>query len=288
MMRDKRRTQTIRFRNAMTMVIVVATFSPSPHALTNCEQIDDVDARTCCEHSLPSHTMHQVITIVAADEQGTIRELGAVLHWKRFDDGRSRARIAVTDPPRQAGTVVLLTERETHNGERPSEPEVVLYKPGERRDRLITVSALSGEMFGTDLSYDDFAYFLGTNANIDLIRLADTLINERPHIALQAVPKDPNRAYDRGSSYARVVTHLDVEYCTASLTEFFDEDDRLKKRLVTTPDQIKQIAHRWLPLELTMYDLSRTSHTVIKTQKVEIDGDLRDSLFSRVTLKRGR
>jgi hypothetical protein len=253
----------------------------------NCSTIDDAEARTCCERSLPTNAMQQNIRLTVADERGTISNLGAKLYWKRFDDGRSRVRIDLNAPPRQAGTVVLLTEKESDdNGAR--EPEVVLYQKGERRDRLISISALSGEMLGTDFSYEDFVQLFGTDANVNVVRLADEQYAGRNVVVVQSTPRDAAAAVDSGAHYTRVVTRFDAERCVPLTTQFFEESDFLRKELLTTPESIHQDGGRWVARELIMHDRARQSRSVLAIDHIDFEADIKDGFFTRAALKRGR
>lgn len=257
-------------------------------AASTCSAIDDAAARACCEKSLPAASMHQTLSLTSADQRGTLSTLGADLFWKRFEDQRAHARVDLSAPPRQAGTVILLGEREVAADGSRREPEVVLYKPGERRDRLISVSALSGEMLGTDFSYEDFAYFYGTSSELRVTRLADEQWQERAVIVLEATYRDPDAAFDRGSEYERIVTRFDAEYCVPVATRFYTSGNHLRKELLADPEHIRAVAGRWVAHRLVMHDRREGSHTILELLKLDFDPPLEDRLFSRAALKRGR
>ena len=257
-------------------------------AATNCERIEDSEARDCCERNLPATAMRQQVQLTVADDRGTVSNIAAELAWKRFDDGPAKARVNLTEPPRQAGTIVLLTERPAEPGEAAAEPSVVLFKPSERRDRLITISALSGEMFGTDFSYEDFAHFYGTDPAVQVERIGTETWEGRDVVVVQSKPTDPDLAYDRGATYSRIETRFDVERCVPVSTRFFEEDDELRKELIAHPDEILQHGERWVPHRLVMHDLLEESRTILVIDEIEFDPDIPDRLFSRSSLKRGR
>ena len=71
-------------------------------------------------------------------------------------------------------------------------------------------------------------------------------------------------------------------------TQFFEEGDELRKELIATREQIKQMEQRWIPHELVMHDLAEQSKTVLTIEAIEFDPDIKDRLFSRSSLKRGR
>ena len=276
------------YRSFLFVVTVLCATAMGVPLATNCAHIEDAEAHACCERNLPEYSMRQDVQLTVADDKGTVSNLGAKLYWKRFEDGRARARVDITDPARQTGTIVLLTERESEEGDEPREPEVVVYKPGERRDRLLTVSALSGEMFGTDFSYEDFAHFYGTDPDVNVVRLEDEEWEGHQVVVVQSTPKDPEAAFDRGSLYTRIVTRFDAEQCVPLLTEFFEEGDELRKKLVATPEEIRSFESRSIPHRLVMHDLDEETRTILVIDKIEFDPDLKDRFFARSSLKRGR
>lgn len=271
-----------------TFITAIGAMTALSATATNCANIEDPVARSCCERNLPEISMRQAIRMTVADDKGSISNIGVELSWKRFADGRARARVDLVDPPRQAGTVVLLTERESEDDEDKPEPEVVLYKPGERRDRLITVSALSGEMLGTDFSYEDFAHFYGTDSDLNVVRLDDEQWQGRTVVVLQSTPKDPEAAYDRGSSYSRIVARFDAEQCVPLVTRFFEQGDELRKELSADPDEIRIVEQRAIPYRLIMHDLAEQTRTILTIDEIEFDPEIKDSFFARSSLKRGR
>jgi hypothetical protein len=276
------------YRSTPIVIALLCAAAMDAPLATNCTHIEDAQARACCERNLPERSMQQDVTLTVADVKGTVSNLAAELYWKRFEDGRARARVDITEPARQAGTIVLLTERESETGDEPREPEVVVYKPGERRDRLLTVSALSGEMFGTDFSYEDFAHFYGTDPDVDVVRLDDEQWEGHTVVVVQSTPRDPEAAFDRGSMYTRIVTRFDAEQCVPLVTQFFEQGDELRKKLVATPEEIRPAESRWIPHRLVMYDLAEETRTILNVDKIEFDPDIKDRFFERSSLKRGR
>ncbi|MEM7543157.1 MAG: outer membrane lipoprotein-sorting protein [Pseudomonadota bacterium] len=272
----------------LAIMFLMLLFGPPLHVqAANCDRIEDAEARACCEQNLPDHSMRQEVRLTVADERGTVSNLAARLYWKKFEL-RAKARVELTAPARQSGTVVLLTEQESDEEDPLPEPEVVLYKPGERRDRLITVSALSGEMLGTDFSYEDFAHFYGTNADVNIQRLADEQWEGRETFVIQSKPSDPDAAFDRGSTYTHVTTRFDRERCVPLNTRFFEEDDELRKELIADAEEIREVDGRWIPHRLTMHDYAEDSRTILFVDEVDFNADLKRRLFDRSSLKRGR
>ena len=119
-------------------------------------------------------------------------------------------------------------------------------------------------------------------------RLEDAMIDERAVMVLQSTPRDAQAAYDRGSTYSRIVSYIDREQCVPLKTLFFENEDAPIKALIAEREQIRQNGGRWVPYEMVMYDHADGSRTILKIEAIAFDPDIRDSLFSRSSLKRGR
>ena len=270
--------------------IVAAFFAlAAPVALAlDCSAITDDEARTCCARGLPQTAMTQTLDAAMVDDQGTVRELGAKLAWKRLADGRMATRVDVTDPPREAGTIVLLVHRATDDGDEAARAQAFVYNPSDRRDRLISVKALSGNLLGLDFSYEDFAYLYGVRSDLAFQRLPDEALDGRPVLVLEAVPTDPDATYDAGLQYTRIVTRFDRERCVVLDTRFYENDAEPRKELIADLAELDQQDGRWIPRRMTMHDRMSNTRTIVTLQKIAFDPALHDVFFDRSALKRGR
>lgn len=254
----------------------------------DCQAIADEEARLCCDRSRPEVSMTQAVQATMIDDGGTVREVGADLAWKRLKPGEIGVRVDVTGPPGEAGTVVLLVHRENEEGKRSRRPQAFLYEPSQRRERLITVDALAGSLLGTDFSYEDFAFIYGVRTDLSVERLADEVYEGIDVIVLEAVPNDPEAAWDDGMRYSRVVTRLDRTRCVAVNTRFYERDSEPRKELVADLVEIRQLDDRWLPYRSTMYDRRSTTHTIATVEKASFEQEISDFYFARSGLKRSR
>jgi hypothetical protein len=261
--------------------------APLAQAL-DCAAIADEEARLCCDRSRPKVSMTQTVQATMLDAGGTVREVGADLAWKRLAQGEIGVRVDVTAPPGEAGTIVLLVHRESEEGKRSRRPQAFLYDPNQRRERLITVDALAGSLLGTDFSYEDFAFIYGVRTDLAVERLADEVYEGIEVIVLDAVPNDPDAAWDDGMRYSRVVTRLDRARCVALNTRFYERDSEPRKELVADLTAVRQLDDRWLPYRSTMNDRRSTTHTVATVEKASFEQEISDFFFARSALKRGR
>ena len=126
-------------------VLLPAASAPAEEAKT-AEQI-----QACVEANLPEKSSVQSIALRSKDRLAAITESKAVLHWKKSEDGRSRVLIEFSQPEDLRGASVLLLERK-----QPGERDMFMYLPELRTVKRITSRMVTGSMFGTDFSYEDF------------------------------------------------------------------------------------------------------------------------------------
>ncbi|MEQ8662823.1 MAG: outer membrane lipoprotein-sorting protein, partial [Gammaproteobacteria bacterium] len=265
---------------------LLGLLAPAAAAL-DCAQIPDAEAQRCCARSLPERSMQQTVRATVTDASGTLREIAGELSWKRLDDGYAAIRVDVSAPPADAGTSVLLTHRPAAD-DLLAGARAYLYDPNQRRDRLISVDVLTGELLGLGISYEDFAVMYGVRDDLAFTRLPDEDFDGRRVIVVEAAPRDADAAYDAGMEYARIVARFDAERCVALDTRFYEQGDEPRKRLVADPAEIREQDGRWVPHRVTLRETAADTQTTITIESVTFDPDLHDVLFNRSSLKRGR
>ncbi len=256
-------------------------------AALDCAAIPDDEARRCCALSLPAQSMTQTLRITLADAQGTLREIAGDLAWKRLEDGRAGVRIEVTEPASDAGKTALLVQRIDEDDLRAG-ARAYVYDPGQRRDRLISVDVLSGELLGLGISYEDFAVIFGARNDLEFKRLPDEELDGRQAIVIEATPRDADAAFDAGMVYSRIVARFDNERCVPLDTRFYEQGSEPRKLLRADPAEIREHAGRWVPHRLTLEETGADTRTTIGVEAVAFDPELHDVLFNRSSLKRGR
>ena len=271
----------------LALVVAAFVFHATRVPALDCATIPDEEARRCCALSLPETSMTQTLRITLADSRGTLREIAGDLAWKRLDDGRAGVRIDVTEPAADAGKSALLVQRIDEDDLRAG-ARAYVYDPGQRRDRLISVDVLSGELLGLGISYEDFAVIFGARNDLDFKRLPDEELDGRQVIVIQATPRDADAAFDAGMEYSRIVARFDSERCVALDTRFYEQGSEPRKLLRADPAEIREHDGRWVPHRLTLEEAGSDARTTIGVETLEFDPELHDVLFNRSSLKRGR
>ena len=104
------------------------------------------EIRACVDRALPELSMKQNLTVHVVGRSGRTRETTRTLHWKRFEDGFSKALIRIIAPVNEAGLAVLLLEREG------IEPNIFMFTPELQRSRRVAGGAITGSIMGTAYS----------------------------------------------------------------------------------------------------------------------------------------
>ena len=238
--------------------------------------IDDPDIKDCMARTLPQKAMTQKLTLRLFNGTELINTSGAELFWKRSEAGRSKVIIRMTAPPERAGIAVLAIEREG------SDPELSVYLPESRKARRVAGKTIDASMFGTDFSYEDFAYFQGLATENKTTRLADQTLEGMQNFVLETVPSG------EGSKYSRIVSYINREQCALSKIEFFAKNGTLLKDLVVPHEDVRQIGARWIPHHVILNDHKRESRTELIVEEINIDPELAENFFSATKFGAGK
>jgi outer membrane lipoprotein-sorting protein len=234
------------------------------------------EIQRCAEKNLPARTARQEVVFERRDRAGDTRRMSAVVHWKRGEDGLSRALIRVLEPAEERGTAFLLLEREGRD------PDMFTYLPELKRVRRITARTVSGSFLGTDFSYEDIQELQAMAERSRVERLPDGEVGGRPAYVLAATPTP-----DSGSAYERIVSYVDRESCVTLRTLFVAPGDKTSKELSVAFADVERAGERWLPRKAKLLDTENGSETSLEIREYEHDVDLPDRLFSQSELEKG-
>ncbi len=230
--------------------------------------LDDPELKACMERVVPEKSMTQEVTIKLTQGGEVVNTSTAELFWKRGENGMSRAIMRMTGPPERAGIAVLAIEKNK------GEPELHVYLPEQRKARRVAGRTIDASMFGTDFSYEDFAHFQGMAEQNSVKRLEDQTIDGARQIVLEALP------VGEGSKYSKILSFIHADHCVLSKIEFYAKNGTLLKDLAVTPEQVKEIGTRFIPHQVVLHDHKRNSTTELSIDKLEIDPELSDTMFS--------
>jgi hypothetical protein len=251
----------------LVCVVLMAAAASAPQG--------DDEVEACVRRNLPEKTSVQTVQFRSIDRTGSERTVGGKLYWKRFPDGFSGTLIRIEAPPDVRGSAYLIRERKSGD-------DSFVYLPERRNVHRISSEAISGSLFGTDFTYEDFRYLQKMAGQLGAKRLPDARVGQRAVFVLQALlpPKG-------GSAYQRVVFFVDQTTCVPLKIEFYEPGDRLRKVLKVDPGAISRESDLWVARSLTLRDLRDGTETRLVFEEIEVDVGLSDRLFSEATLGRG-
>lgn len=232
-------------------------------------QVDD-----CVRANTPEKTGTQEFVIGTFDEAGEIRSVGGTLWWRRFEDGLSKMSAKLDEPADMRGSAFLLVEKPEHR-------DMFSYLPELRKTRRITSRSVSGSLFGTEFSYEDFQHLQSLGAAASRERLADGDVAGRKVYVVSSQPPE-----DSGSAYTRIVSRIDQETCVPLEVDFYAEAEKPVKELRVSPDSLTQAGKVWVPTQATLKNLDNGRESRLAIEKVEFDVKLPKALFSQFRLER--
>ncbi len=235
------------------------------------------EIHACIEANMPKTSSVQTIALRAKDRTGAVTESKATIYWKKFDDGRSRVLIEFSQPDDLRGASVLLLERT--GGER----DMFMYLPELRTVKRITSRMVTGSMFGTDFSYEDFDMIEDYAAKAQSRRLDDATLDGQPAWLLESRP-----AAGEMGTYTRILEYIDPRTCVRIKTELYEEKDRLRKVASSDRKSLKEVSGLWYAPSLTLRDLVKQTETELAIDKLEVGVEIPAKLFSEANLSKGK
>lgn len=225
------------------------------------------EIRACTQKNFPERTSVQHVVLVARDRGGSERSLSARIYWKRKSEDAARLMMRVEEPPDLRDASYLLIENDGRD-------DMFMYLPALQKVRRISAGMVSGQLWGTDFSYEDMKQIQGLAMDSPAERLPDAEVAGRPAyvLALRAAPEE-------ASAYERIVSYVDRETCVVLKAEFFERGDRLRKRLTADPASLTSENGRWVAREIKMLDVTDETATRLRIEKVVYDEKISDRTF---------
>jgi len=247
-------------RRIFIISIVLLTAMPTVQAqeLTPKEIIARIDAteRVASSESIAK----QIITT----SSGKKRTLGMKGYTKDMND---KQLMIYTSPKRVKGDKILML----NDGD-----DIWFYTPKTDRVRHLASHAKRQKVQGSDFAYEDLS---GGKIEEDYTY---TLIGEEK-VAGQACYKFELIPTESGPHYSKLVLWADKEKFLTLKIDYY-EDGELLKRLDCY--DVKLIDGHWYAMKLVMTNLKEGGQTVMETQEIRFDIEIKDQMFTTKNLKR--
>ena len=227
--------------------------------------LDELQA--CMRANIPQTVRIQSIEIVAVDRLGGERRLKGKLYGTREKD-RARVMMRIESPQDLAGAAYLV--RETEAGD-----ETYLYLPAVQKVRRISGAQLDGQLWGTDLSYNDLKQL--QNAFSGAQAALESVTEPYEGRAVTAVVFTPR--VEDGTRYRSIRTLVDDKTCVAMKVEFF-EPAGVRKIMTVAPADLRQSGPHWYAKQAMMTDVKGGTSTRVVVTGVTAGDKLAGRYFS--------
>jgi outer membrane lipoprotein-sorting protein len=260
-------------RGMLLAALATLAVAPAVKALDTLDEIHD-----CMDANLPDPSSVQIIVMKAHDRIGSVTQTRAKIYWKKGDDDLSNVLVRLSDPPEMRGAAILMLEKKS------SSNDILMYLPELKRVKRVTGHMMSGSMFGTDFSYEEFESLQGLGTeDFEESLGAPAEVDGRPVYVIEARARE---GLKEKPNYERTVTYVDQATCSPLKVEFFERGDRVRKRMQTDASSIEKIGERNVVRRLQIEDLRDETRTELEIEEIDFDAKVSRSLFSTRALER--
>ncbi|MFT6958394.1 MAG: putative RND superfamily exporter protein [Halieaceae bacterium] len=214
------------------------------------------------------------------DRRGKVRDRKTVSYRKYF--GEEKRTVLFYEAPANIRDTAFMTWDYPDHA---VDDDQWLYLPALRKVRRISASDRGDYFLGTDFTYEDIKLEGKLEPeDFDFSLLGEEEINGTVTFKLASVPKTPDIARELG--YGRTEFWVDPANWMVVRAEFWDPKDKPLKSLVIS--DIRQVDGIWTrhQLEVTNHQTGHLSRFTFS--EVDYQSEVRDAMFSRRTLSRGR
>lgn len=227
----------------------------------------------CMRANIPPTVRIQTVEITAWDRTGGERRMRGRLFGTNEKD-RVKVMLRIEAPPDLAGASYLVREGEKSD-------EMYLYLPAVKKVRRITGASLDGQLWGTDISYNDLKQiqnaFTGAGVKAEP---AATYEGAPVHV----VTFEPRK--EDGSRYTSIRAQVDQKTCVALKVDFLDASG-IRKTLAAKPSSLKNAGTYWYTDDADMRDVKNGTHTRIQVLGVSSGDKLAARYFNPQTFYLG-
>ncbi len=234
------------------------------------------DLRACMASNVPERSSALTLKLESRRRAGASYVHQARLYWRRSADGLSQTLLCVTAPRDVEGLAYLV-----HEGE--SARAVWAYLPEEERVlRINPRAAASRARIGrTAVSYEDLRYAPLNLGEPEPGESSESRIGDRPvSIVRLSSPAGESPLYDR------VLSFVDQGSCVPLKIELY-KGGELRKLVTVDSASIRRVGGIWQARSMKVRDLEQDVETDILVERIDVDTELPDRIFSPSYLKRG-
>jgi len=221
----------------------------------------------CMKANLPPTVRIQTIEVTSFDRAGSERTLKGTVYATREPNNKASVLLRVDAPADLARSAYLV--RETSSGD-----DIHIYLPAVNRTRRITGAAVDGNLWGSDISYNDIKQLQGAFDGSGLKLEAATQIDGQPVEVLTLTPKPGS-----STKYNLIRASIDAKTCLPVKAEFLQGSD-VRKLMTSAPKDFKQSGTRWYPAEILVQTPAEGTRTRVRVTGVSSGDKLSARFFN--------
>ncbi len=228
----------------------------------------------CVQANVPMGDDLRSITLITRDRAGGERFTRAEVYARRTAEDYRHMVIRFRQPADLVGSALYLEETELGT-------KTSIYTPDVGLKELVQGGEGQSSIFGTGMSYEDFAQLLGfvraESENQKL--LVDDIFDERPVYVLESRPKFGT------SSYERIVTSVDTKTCVPLQIKLYESYVALPLKIISADaDGISPVGDIWMALKMGLRDYRDGKRTTLHISRVFPSTALPPWIFDRQQL----
>ncbi len=256
----------MRYLKAILICVMFLFLLSSPlMALTAQELLQKVEDRNIGKTSKAQVQMDIV------DKNGTARERRMTISRRKMDGDNKDNFIHFVAPTDIRNTTYLVNERSRQR-------QKWIYLSAFKKSRKIVAEDYGLAFVSSDFTYEDMDDFRADDYVAS--NLKEEKLGDKDVYSIDITKKDQN------TGYSRSILKVCKETFVVLKTEMFDKKDPQKLIKVAQSEQLEKIQEIWTPKLVTMKDLTKGTHTVLKTGKVAYDLELPEEEFSRRNMEK--
>lgn len=228
---------------------------------------DLASVQACVHNNVPQRTIVQKVMMRHTDPAGEQRLIVAKLHLKRNANGMRSIMMKVEHPSDLSGARYLLLEGKSND-------DVYMYLPAYRKVRQIRGSAVAGQLFGTNLNYQDIKQIYGSFNQLYAEEITDSTVDGRPTFRVRMTADDSTE-----SNYGLVVTNIDRDTCLPLKVDLYDVSQRHIKTVQLNPEKISRVDGRMVGHEYRVKNVGNTEVTELYLGDVYYDKKIDENVF---------
>ncbi len=258
------------FRILQSTLLFLLVLSPLGTASADGDSLLD-----CAKGNAPSKSSRQNVEFNSVGRMGEGRTITGTVSWARVDE-KSRVLLRIHEPADLQGAGLQLIEKSDTT-------DMFIYLPDLKKVKRVTSRMLSGSLFGSDFTYEDFMQFQGISVEGRREELPPSTLDG---VAVRVLEQVPSEA--AGSAYTRIVSYWDSETCVPLKSEMFESGDKLRKVLTVNRETLFRADAAVMPQEVNMKDLRDGTSTQLKFADIEVNVKIPRKFFSKSGLEQPR